>query len=324
MVERVTFFGEKGPEQKQQSQRLEVEGPDGLRVLLAWTAKPSNPFSNLPDSNVDVRGLTDELVARIREQGGGILVEVHPGTGTVRIHRGVTNGRDGIHQTIRLSPFGGTGEHALTGDVEELQLERGEHLLVPVSVRAEERLLQLRDLLGEMGPDMEALVLNTLRSPSLDARLGRLEEALELDRSGAPTTSGRTRRKRKRSKVLAEPDRTGGRRAARSRRRPGLLGVILAVLVVGLVLVATWLFLKHRGEMGGAATTPAPAAATTTEPATPGGEAGIDRRKGNPADTTARPGAPEDEEREALPERSQPGRQPQRSSRRPGTAGARP
>jgi len=262
MAEHVTFFGDKGPEQQRRSQRLEIEDSQGLHILLAWTARTGRPLDDLLTTGIEYRDLVDEVTTRIRNQGGGILAEIQPASGMVRLHRGSTNGQNGIHQVIRLSPFDGAGDYALTREVEELRLGRGEHLLIPVSARAEERLLQLRELLGEMGPDVEALVLHTLRSPSTETRLDRLEEALEIDRSGSSTASWWSRRGRQRARAMSQqPTQTKPRRAARSRRRLGSLGLVLAVLVLGLLLVGAWFILNHDSGTGGTET-------TTTQPTT--------------------------------------------------------
>jgi hypothetical protein len=75
------------------------------------------------------------------------------------------------------------------GDLERgITLVPGEHLMIPVSGTAEQRLSQLGDLLDDMGPDVKALVLHTLRSPSLDTRVALLE--VKLSGSGACRRSG--------------------------------------------------------------------------------------------------------------------------------------
>lgn len=252
MTERVTFFGEKGPEQSERSHRLELETPEGRWVLLAWTGRPARSGDLDSGDEAEYRELVGRLSDQVRQLGGGILAEVQPTSGRVRLHRLPVNGQGDVHRAIRLSPFTGDGEVDLNREVEELQLRRGEHLIVPVSPRAEERMLQLRDLLGGMGPDVEALVLHTLRSPSIEARLGRLEEAVELDRSGRSRAPRWSRRGRRRAKATAQPAREGAGWAARRSRRPGALRLALIALVILLILAAGWVVLRNGEE------TPAP------------------------------------------------------------------
>lgn len=248
MTERVTFFGDKGPEQSRRSHRLEVETFEGPRILLAWTGRPGTLPGAEADAEAGYRDLVGRLSEEVRELGGGVLAEVQPTSGTVRLHRLPVNGQGDVRRAIRLCPFTGDAEVDLNREVEELQLRRGEHLIVPVSSRAEERMLQLRDLLGDMGPDVEALVLHTLRSPSLEARLGRLEEAVELDRSGRSRAPWWSRRGRQRAKAAVRPAGEGAGWAAQRSRRPGPLTMVLLVLLVLLLLAAGWFALGNGDE----------------------------------------------------------------------------
>lgn len=262
MTERVTFFGERGPEQVGRSHRF--EDPEGRCTLLAWTRR-AGPAPAV--ETVDVRGYRpsdSDIRDLLGESGGGVLAEVRQGEGsapasaggfgraTVYVHWEGGGGGE-ARRAILLSPFAGAGEVDLTGARNGVELRRGEHLLLPVSPAAEERLFQLQDLLSAMGRDVEALVLHTLRSPSLDTRLGRLEEALALDRSGASTAPWWSLRGRRRARAASAPGPAGIRGTGR-RRRPLNRPLVLALLVLFVLLLAaaTWLLVWPPTGQGAA------------------------------------------------------------------------
>ena len=244
MVERVTFFGVNGPEQGASSHRLDVKGTPGPQVILAWTAGPAGPLADGLDTTSEMRTSSGGFGAWLRDSGGGVMAEIYTHSDTVRLHRSAPDGEGDIQRVIRLSPFAGAEPLLLVQDVEEFRLGRGEHLLVPVSARAEERMMELQKLLAEMGPDVEALVLHTLRSPSIETRLGRLEEALELDRSGASSASWWSRRGRRRAKKA--PGAVATRLGGAARRRPWFrrLGLAVGSILILLVLIAGWYLFK--------------------------------------------------------------------------------
>lgn len=254
MTERVTFFGERGPEQVGRSHRF--EDPEGRCTLLAWTRR-AGPA--LAVETIDGRGhrpSDSDIRDFLGESGGGVLAEVRQGEGsapasaegfgraTVHLHWEGGGGGE-ARRAILLSPFAGASEIDLARAQEGLELRLGEHLLLPVSPAAEERLFLLQDLLSAMGRDVEALILHTLRSPSLDTRLGRLEEALALDRSGASAAARWwSPRGSRRARAAVAPARTGVQGAGRRRRwlsRP--VGLVLVGLVILLLAAAVWLLL---------------------------------------------------------------------------------
>lgn len=252
MTEKVTFFGEQGPKQMEQSHRLEY--PERRRTVIAWSRKAGPALDGYA---TDARGYgpsCSEVLERLREYGGGVVADVclgersGPGSAegsdraTVDLHWDAGGGE--ARRAILLSPFAGASEIDLTRAQEGLELRLGEHLLLPVSPAAEERLFQLQDLLSDMGRDVEALILHTLRSPSLDTRLGRLEEALALERSGVSTAPWWSRRGRRRARAAVAPARRGVQGAGRRRRwlsRP--VGLVLVGLVILLLAAAVWLLL---------------------------------------------------------------------------------
>jgi len=63
----------------------------------------------------------------------------------------------------------------------------GTHLLIPVDREAEEHLRNLKEYLAWLPPDLESLILHSIRKPSLDARIGEIEAKVFGDRKSVQT-----------------------------------------------------------------------------------------------------------------------------------------
>lgn len=70
----------------------------------------------------------------------------------------------------------------MTAEIVQLQpsfqIPLGAHLIIPIDAVQEAPLASLRESLRGLPPDLEAVVLNTIRGPSLEARLSKVETAL--------------------------------------------------------------------------------------------------------------------------------------------------
>lgn len=139
----------------------------------------------------------------------------------------------------------------------EIKLHPGSHVLVPVDAQAEEQLDGLRRHLAFLPADLEALVLNALRKPSLDSRLERLEAKVFPREAAGGGDGGR-----------------GWLRASAARlRSPLARAAVLGTLSVLLLLLAGggYLYWRHRQSQSGSLTSENPSETSPTavvDPAT--------------------------------------------------------
>jgi hypothetical protein len=99
-------------------------------------------------------------------------------------------------------------------DQTPINIKDGAHLIVPVDETAQGKLKSLLEYLRWYSPDLESLVLNTIRQPSLERRLERIERMRQPGKTDSARTPG----------LLA-------------RLRPLFAPVVIALLAVILVLV---------------------------------------------------------------------------------------
>ena len=134
-------------------------------------------------NSVDLKNPKNKLTPRdirhaVEQSGGGLFVEAFEESGGRRLK--VTRVPRGEFQPPKefalLAPGRAPGRLEADGDIH--QLPAGSHALVPVNEDAAKHLWELIGQLSWLPLDIESLVLNAIRRPSLDARVSKLESKL--------------------------------------------------------------------------------------------------------------------------------------------------
>ena len=211
-----------------QTSHFEVTRPDGPIHMYVYSRRPLDD-SLLQDYQVESKELFRQRMEALRQKlvemgDGGVIAEV---------------GHDGKNRKIRVSALGhGYQAPAGYGELrpgrplalkplsrEWFHLPAGHHLLLPVDAESEEQLAQFAEQLAFFPADLESLMLNAIRRPSLDSEVARLK-----------------------AKVFGEEGGGGGgwlhRQGARIRgwvRGPYVWLLLLALLVALLILNAFWM-----------------------------------------------------------------------------------
>lgn len=241
MNEHVTFFGVNGSTTEAQTHRCTVAvGPEEKDLYVATRGRHNNLLGSEASfgDRRDYAGFLQDLRDRVRDTGGGVVVEVDGRSSEVTFHSVGTGSGPPPNFLLRLVPGGGTDREEIREDPQRLRLNRWEHLVVPVNRRAGEQLGQLRSLLKELSPAVETLLLDTLRNPSLEVRLSRVEECLDL---ASPRTRGTSTR------PAGEGDRSRWRWGDLLNPKSWRVGWVATVASVLAVLVFLfWLWAQHR------------------------------------------------------------------------------
>lgn len=187
MIEIASFFR---PREKHSGETYCVD-IDSTR-LYAYSRKPlqSRLLKQAADRKELDRAQTD-LRSAISQSGGGVIVTATPETNDVRVgFDWIGPNSDGGREFVVLSP--GRPPRFDQGDQ---RLSAGSHVVVPVDQDAEEALHQFIEDLAWLSPDLESLVLNSIRRPSIDARLNRVEHKLFKRTADEQLNDGWLRRK---------------------------------------------------------------------------------------------------------------------------------
>lgn len=206
-----------------QTSLLRAVRPQG--GLLSTEAPPST-YAARATSEVEAWAMA---VQHLRSGGGLAWRWERTGT-TVNLHLAASGGAH-YEAPATFTVLRGTGEasplqHIPTGCV--VDLAAGDHVILPVSPGAAEELdALLRGIMG-LGPDHRVNLFHALRRPSLDARVDRLERALDsLGRDLGGTKSATQPR-------LVTPERSGGGEAVPfGSDKKGMAAALLAGLVLG-------------------------------------------------------------------------------------------
>jgi len=175
----ITFFGTR-TQIAQQLKQIDAIGPDRPHRILLFAQVPFHDTSRESqrfDENEQITPWFHDRIRELMRRGGGTFAHLTPdgrGGWTVGVERGPFEGYRPAHRALLLRAEGSPVEISLDGSLH--RLEPGQHLLVPVDEEAQRRLLNLAENLRDLGEDLETLIFDTLRRPSLDYRLSLLEE----------------------------------------------------------------------------------------------------------------------------------------------------
>ena len=125
------------------------------------------------------RTLFLELFHIVEPRGGMVFCARELNGGAIRLELQLAAAReyDPPRHLLRLSSVGNPGFLDIT---DRIDLEVGDHLVVPVSVGAESRLRAFYQNVQNLPPDLQSSVLNVIRRPSLEWRVERIERAFRL------------------------------------------------------------------------------------------------------------------------------------------------
>jgi hypothetical protein len=121
----------------------------------------------------------DREIQTALQPGGGLLVYAQPYNGGVKVQL-LRREAPGYTPPKRMLHLNLSGNAQLEDIKSVVDLEIGDHLVLPVNDEAERRLTALRDNLKGLPPDLESSVLNIIRRPSLEWRLDRIERTLSI------------------------------------------------------------------------------------------------------------------------------------------------
>jgi hypothetical protein len=240
----LTFF--QPEESSGTASTFSVQASDGpaLEVWVFAREKVNlTRFANLTVSSEEERRELHQEIHGILQSGGGLLVSARPHNEVVKVqlYRSETPGYVPPKRMLRLSLSGDAQFENITGN---LELEIGDHLLLPVSKNAEARLSALRDDLKGLPSDLESSILNIIRRPSLEWRLDRIERTLGM----LPATQAERQRSRTGKGTLRQ------RLYDRAMRQVPIGPVVVAalLLVAGTSFADRWFV--HRSQTGRKAT----------------------------------------------------------------------
>jgi len=137
---------------------------------------PSQLPKNRENADQDsLRQAFQDLQKAVGKQDGGFIVKIidESNARTVEV-AAIGMKSDAVRELLVLSP----GRPPRFSSTREQKLALSSHLIVPVDEDSLAHLHQLIDELAWLPADLEALMINAIRRPSLDARLDRIEEKL--------------------------------------------------------------------------------------------------------------------------------------------------
>jgi hypothetical protein len=136
----------------------------------------SRPAAFSVASDKDYLALVNEIKALLAP-GGGILAELQSHNGLTRTALTIFKslGFKSPQKMLRLSPAGSPRFETIP---ESVDVPMGDHLVVPVTAEAEERLASFYEKLHGFPADLESSILNVIRRPSLEWRIERIERVL--------------------------------------------------------------------------------------------------------------------------------------------------
>jgi hypothetical protein len=141
----------------------------------------------------EFKKLVSEIQGLLQPRGGIFFYAWnHNDVVRTRMYRTEAPGYALSRRMLRLSPSGDARFEDITGSAD---LAMGDHLIVPVSAEAEERLQSFCKELKGFPSDLETSILNIIRRPSLEWRIERIERTLSLPpatRTGQHRVKGAT------------------------------------------------------------------------------------------------------------------------------------
>lgn len=168
-------------------------------VFTPKGADPSRFAAASVSTEESLKRLGKDLETLLAQSGGGIFIQAQAHNNVVRIKLTTVPGERyaAPHEMLRL---GAAGEPRFETLSQVVDLAAGEHLIVPVSRAAEEKLRTFYVGLKGLPTDLESSILNVMRRPSLEWRIERLERAMSLP----PPTQAEWQRSRRRDETLVE------------------------------------------------------------------------------------------------------------------------
>jgi len=164
------------------SRTFPLHNSDGL-VAQIWVFSPSaENLSRLANATAsteeEFRSLLKDL-QRMVQPYGGIVFYAYDHNGMTRINTYVAEAKGYAlpKQLLRLSP---AGEPKFENITDPIDLEVGDHLIVPISKDAEARLKDFHQNVDGLPRDLQSSVYNAIRRPSLEWRIDRIERKLLL------------------------------------------------------------------------------------------------------------------------------------------------
>lgn len=183
MSDVATFFRDRKKDPGETYQ-LTLEGWRGTHRVLVYSQRPIESRA-LQDQSVTTQqelelALKDLRNAITSGSGGGMIVVVNDDDrsrtfNVVRVNAKPYAAAQGF---VMLSPGRPATFVTIDGNSRVYKCAAGSHALVPVSEDAQQRLQDFIGYLSWLSPDIESLVLNAIRRPSLDRRLDRVETRL--------------------------------------------------------------------------------------------------------------------------------------------------
>ena len=239
----ITFF--RNQEQDHgRTYRLTITKGEERLLLEIYAARPMKSSVLREDqaykSDKDYDLFFEDLKRAIKEAGGCLAVTRNAAKGGRIIVVDVVSGPGykPPKSAVKLDPVYPPKRVDFKGAV--IELTPGAHLILPAHGEAEQQLMSFLGNLTWLSGDMQALVLNGMRRPSLDSRVERLEAAVNPEKSGAPGV----REKGLRGALVWAKDLA----SKPAPRGPVIAFAILMMLIVNAVLLRTVIDLASRGE----------------------------------------------------------------------------
>lgn len=186
MNEAVSFFRHRKID-RGETHRIEI-GPTHFYVYSQESIPSRLPQDRETADRDAVQEAYREISNAVRQQGGGVIVKVVDDITGRRVSV-ETVGQKTSQRSLRyvvLAP----GQPFRFADDDETKLPLAAHLVIPVDDEAAEHLQQFVSQLEWLPPDLEMLVLNAIRRPSLDARLAKVEAAVFRSPGDKPSGMG--------------------------------------------------------------------------------------------------------------------------------------
>jgi hypothetical protein len=176
----LTFF--QPEESSGKASTFSIQASDGPAVEVWVFAREKvslSRFANVTVSSEDDRRNIHLELQGLLQLGGGLLIYARPHNDVVRVQMLRFEGLGYVppKRMLCLSLCGDSRFEDIAGSVD---LEIGDHLVLPVNHQAEARLSALCNDLKGLPSDLESSVLNIIRRPSLEWRLDRIERTLSL------------------------------------------------------------------------------------------------------------------------------------------------
>lgn len=164
--------------------QLALEGWKGTHRVSVYSQKPIESRA-LQDQSVasqqDYDVALKDLRNAITGNGGGGMIVIANDEGRARtfnVLRVNTKPYVAAERFVALSPGRPPAVLTIDGNNRGYKCAAGSYVLVPVNEEAQSHLQDLLGYLSWLSPDLESLVLNAIRRPSLDRRLDRVETRL--------------------------------------------------------------------------------------------------------------------------------------------------